>query len=216
MESKSAAIRVEHACKTIGEQKILRDINVEFEEGKAYGIVGRNGSGKSMLFQAICGFLALDQGRIAVRGQIVGKDVDFPRDIGFIINAPGFIENFSGVRNLEMLASLRGKTTREDIQKIMKRVGLDPANKKSVRKYSTGMRQRLALAQALMENPSILILDEPMNGIDQEGTAEILAILAEEKAKGKTILMSSHIPGDIEQLADAIYMMDQGQLRIAP
>ncbi len=212
MNGKPMAICVENACKTLGGQRILNDITVNFEKGKAYGIVGRNGSGKSMLFQAICGFLTLDRGRVTVGGRVVGRDVDFPQEVGFIINAPGFIESFSGLANLEMLASLRGRIGREDIQRTMLRVGLDPKEPKAVRKYSTGMRQRLALAQALMEEPDILILDEPMNGIDREGVEDVLAVLTEEKAKKTTILLSSHIPGDVESVADEVFLMEKGCL----
>ena len=193
MNVKPMAICVENACKTLGGQRILNDITVNFEKGKAYGIVGRNGSGKSMMFQAICGFLTLDRGRVTVGGVPVTQA--------------------ARVRaNLEMLASLRGRIGREDIQRTMRRVGLDPKDPKAVRKYSTGMRQRLALAQALMEEPEILILDEPMNGIDREGVEDVLAVLSEEKAKKTTILLSSHIPGDVESIADEVFLMEKGCL----
>ena len=162
-------INVNDVCLTLGKTEILKHINVSFEEGKIHGLIGRNGSGKTMLMKCICGFIKPTSGEITVDGKQVGKDVDFPKDMGIIIETPGFIPYYSGYKNLKLLAGLNNKIGKDEIKSSMKQVGLDPELKRHVRKYSLGMRQRLGLAQAIMENPKILILDEPFNGLDKDG-----------------------------------------------
>lgn len=192
-------------------RSILKDINADFCAGKIYGIIGRNGSGKTVLLKSICGFLPYT-GEIRVNGDVIGKDVDFPRNVGFIIETPGFLTNVSGYRNLRYLASIRQIVDKTVIRDTMKQVGLNPDDSKNVGKYSLGMRQRLGLAQAIMENPQILILDEPMNSLDEDGVNEIRNLLLQMKANGKMILIASHYKEDIDILCDEVYRMQDGLL----
>ena len=145
-------IEIEHVEKSFKDVKVLKDVSLKCEPGKIYGIVGRNGSGKTVLFKCICGFLKCDSGEIRVDGKIVGKDLDMLKNAGIIIEEPGFLRKMSGYRNLEYLYTIRNRKDRDYIKRIMETVGLDPNMKKSVGKYSLGMRQRLAIAQAIMEN----------------------------------------------------------------
>ena len=168
---------------TIGNSKILKDINVVFEKGKIHGLIGRNGSGKTMLMKCICGFVRPTSGEIYVSGKRIGKDCDFPDNTGIIIETPGFIPYYSGFKNLKLLADLHGNISKDDIKNTMKTVGLDPELKRHVRKYSLGMRQRLGLAQAIMEDPELLILDEPMNGLDKDGVKDMRQYLLDLKAQ---------------------------------
>ena len=207
-------IVVDHVTKRYKEGTVLKDVTISFEKGKIHGIIGKNGSGKSMLFKTICGFVRADQGQVKVNGQVVGKDVDFPDDLGVIIETPGFLPYYSGFKNLKLLADLRGRIGNRDIEQAMTLVGLDFKSKKSVRKYSMGMKQRLGIAQAVMENPSILILDEPMNGLDKQGIADVRELLKKLCSQGKTILITSHNHEDIEQLCDTVCEMEAGELTI--
>ena len=175
-------ICVENVNKSYKGNQVLQNINISFETGKIHGIIGRNGSGKTVLIKTICGFVHPDTGRVLVDGKIIGKDIDFPKNIGAIIEAPGFLPNASAYKNLEYLASLRRVIGKEEIRKAIEIVGLNPDDKKHVGKYSLGMKQRLGLAQAIMENPDILILDEPMNGLDKEGVSEIRKLLLDFKS----------------------------------
>lgn len=209
---KETCVAVSHVTKRFGEDEILKDVNLELETGKVYGIVGNNGSGKTVLMKCICGFLPVTTGEITVFGKRIGKDVDFPEDIGIIIETPGFLTNLSGRRNLEILADLQRKITKDEIRRVLRKVGLDPDMKKQVGKYSLGMRQRLGIAQAIMENPQFLILDEPFNGLDKRGVMEIRNILLDLKEEGKTILLASHNEEDIRILCDKVYEMDAGVL----
>ena len=197
---------------TIKNVSILININVSFERGKIHGLIGRNGSEKTMLMKCICGFVKPTKGTITVDGKRIGKNCDFPENTGIIIETPGFIPYYSGYKNLKLLADLRKKITADDIKNTMRTVGLDPELKRHVRKYSLGMRQRLGLAQAIMENPDLLILDEPMNGLDKDGAADMRKYLLELKEQGKTILIASHSTEDIEMLCDTVCEMDNGVL----
>ncbi len=203
-------IRVEGVYKRFGTDTVLKDVSRSFERGRIHGIVGNNGSGKTVLMKCICGFLIPDGGSITVNGERVGVDVDFPRDMGLIIETPGFLPNITGVKNLEILASLNKKIGLEEIAAAIRRVGLDPLMKKPVGKYSLGMRQRLGIAQAIMENPSLLILDEPLNGLDKHGVREMRQLIKGLKEQGKTILLASHNQGDIDELCDTVCEMDAG------
>ena len=204
------AIRVEGVYKRFGTDTVLKDVSRSFERGRIHGIVGNNGSGKTVLMKCICGFLIPDGGSITVNGERVGVDVDFPRDMGLIIETPGFLPNVTGLKNLEILASLNKKIGLEGIAAAIRRVGLDPLMKKPVGKYSLGMRQRLGIAQAIMENPSLLILDEPLNGLDKHGVMEMRQLIKGLKEQGKTILLASHNQGDIDELCDTVCEMDAG------
>ena len=206
----ASAISVQNVSKTFGDTTVLRQVSREFEEGRVHGIVGNNGSGKTVLMKCICGFLPPSEGRITVRGKQVGRDMDFPDDTGIIIETPGFLPGLTGVRNLELLASLRRRVDREGIRETIRRVGLDPDSKKPVGKYSLGMRQRLGLAQAIMENPSILILDEPFNGLDKNGVAHMRQVIKGLREQGKTIILASHNQMDIDELCDSVCEMDAG------
>lgn len=206
------AIEVKDVRLQIKNEQILKGISVDFEEGKIHGLIGRNGSGKTMLMKCICGFVKITGGEILVRGKRVGKDMDFPEDTGIIIETPNFIPYYSGYRNLKMLADLNRKIGKKEILETLEKVGLDPTLKKAVRKYSLGMRQRLGFAQAIMEDPSIIILDEPMNGLDKDGVADMRRYLLELKKQGKTIVIASHFSDDIDILCDTVSEMDKGVL----
>jgi ABC-2 type transport system ATP-binding protein len=207
-----AIIEVQNVSMKFGDAQVLTQVSHSFEEGKIHGIVGNNGSGKTVLMKCICGFLLPSEGKILVRGKQVGKDMDFPGDTGIIIETPGFLPNLTGVKNLELLASLQKRVNREGVREAIRRVGLDPDMKKPVGKYSLGMRQRLGIAQAIMENPSLLILDEPLNGLDKHGVAQMRALIHELREQGKTILLASHNQGDIDELCDTVCEMDGGIL----
>lgn len=206
------AICVEHLHKSFGKEEILHGIDRTFEAGKIHGIVGNNGSGKTVLMKCICGFLIPDEGHVRVNGKEVGKDIDFPEDMGIIIETPGFLPGVTGLKNLKLLASLRGLADEKKIRQTIERVGLDPDLKKPVSKYSLGMRQRLGIAQAIMEDPSLLILDEPFNGLDKHGVAEIRQLIRELRTEGKTILLASHNQTDIDELCDTVCEMDAGNM----
>jgi len=205
-----AAISVRNLSKDFGQDRVLKCVTRDFESGKIHGIVGNNGSGKTVLMKCICGFLLPTEGTVIVNGKRVGKDVDFPPDLGVIIETPGFLPGVTGVKNLEILASLNKKIGLSEIADAIRRVGLDPHMKKPVGKYSLGMRQRLGIAQAIMEDPSLLILDEPLNGLDKHGVAEMRKLIKGLSAEGKTILLASHNQGDIDELCDTVCEMDAG------
>lgn len=205
-------IEVRGLSLTIGKTAILNDVTVSLEAGKIHGLIGRNGSGKTMLMKCICGFIRPTRGEVVVDGKRVGKDVDFPENMGIIIETPGFIPYYSGYKNLKLLAGLRNKIGKEEIIQAMERTGLDPKLKRHVKKYSLGMRQRLGLAQAIMEDPDILILDEPMNGLDKDGVEDMRRYLIDLREQGKTILIASHSSEDISVLCDSVYEMEKGVL----
>ena len=206
-------IVVENVSKRFGDNLVLDDVSVSFEKGKIHGIIGRNGSGKTMLMKCICGFVPVRSGTITVEGKRVGKDIDIPHNMGIIIETPGFLNSYSGYNNLKFLAGINKKISKDRIVEIMELVKLDPANKKHVGKYSLGMRQRLGLAQALMESPDILILDEPMNGLDQSGVNEMRDILSSLAKEGTTIIMANHNSEDIELLCDTVCEMELGKIK---
>lgn len=206
------AIEVIGLKRRYGQEWVLKGIDLTLEPGKIHGIIGKNGSGKTLLLKCICGFVPPTEGRVLVDGRQVGKDVDFPPEVGMIIETPGFLPYYSARRNLEILASIRRKVGRERIHEVLRYVGLDPQNRKGVAKYSMGMRQRLGLAQALMEYPSILVLDEPMNGLDKQGVAWLRGLLSQQRDQGTTILMASHSMEDVDLLCDTVHEMDGGEL----
>lgn len=207
-----AAIKIKNLHKSFGKEEILHGINREFEAERIHGIVGNNGSGKTVMMKCICGFLRPDEGCVLINGKEVGKDMDFPDDMGIIIETPGFLPGATGLKNLKLLASLKGIADEKRIVETIERVGLDPGLKKNVSKYSLGMRQRLGIAQAIMENPSFLILDEPFNGLDKHGVAQIRNLIKELRAEGKTIILASHNQADIDELCDTVCEMDDGYM----
>lgn len=206
------AIILESVSKYFKKQKVLDSTSITFEKGKIHGIIGSNGSGKTVLFKIICGLLSPSEGIVKVNGCAVGHDRDFAPDTGIIIENPNFISFQSGFQNLKDLASISKKVDEEQIKEAMQRVGLDASDRKPVSKYSMGMRQRLGIAQAIMENPSLLILDEPMNGLDKKGVKDIRELLLSLREEGKTILIASHYAEDIQILCDTVCEMEGGIL----
>lgn len=209
-------VSMENVSKSFGSECVLRNVSCTFEAGKIHGIIGKNGSGKTILMKLICGLTLPTSGEVRVRGQRIGKDVDVPPDIGALIDAPGFLSYHSGRKNLRYLAQLNRKINDDGVRAAMERVGLDYTSKKLVGKYSLGMRQRLGIAQAIMENPEILLLDEPMNGMDKQGSENIRQLILELRAEGKTIFLASHIPQDIDILCDTVHEIDAGCLMVSP
>ena len=207
-----AMIEINNPEKQFKNQLVLKNINMKFFKGKIYGIIGRNGSGKTVLLKCICGFLRPTSGHVSVNHKIIGQDIDFPQKLGFIIETPGFLMNYSGYKNLKYLASIKKEIDDIAIKEAMELVGLDPEDKKHVGKYSLGMRQRLGIAQAIMEKPDILILDEPMNGLDKSGVEEMRKLFLKIQSEGKLILLTSHNKEDIDVLCDEVYEMDMGNL----
>ena len=206
------AIEVKNVTKKFGENAAVDNVTVNFEKGKIHGIIGRNGSGKTVLFKCICGLLPVTEGEITVLGQKIGDGRKVPMGVGAIIETPGFLPNASGFTNLRYLAELSGKADKQKIRDAIALVGLDSMDRKHVGKYSLGMRQRLGLAQAIMEDPEILILDEPMNGLDKHGVKEMRELLLQLKDQGKTIVIASHNPDDTRILCETLHEMDAGVL----
>ena len=209
---REAAIQIEQVSKSFQGREVLKNISCELNWGQVYGIVGNNGSGKTVLMKCICGLLPYDEGSIRVNGKKIGKDVDFPEDMGMIIESPGFLPGMTGIKNLKILAAVNHRIQESQIRETMRVVGLDPNLKQPVGKYSLGMRQRLGIAQAIMENQSILILDEPMNGLDNKGVDEIRKLILDLKKEGRSIILASHNREDIQILCDQVYEMDNGKI----
>lgn len=205
-------IQIQDVSLTLKKRKILSEITLSLQEGKIYGLVGNNGCGKTMLMRCICGFVKPTSGSVTVDGKVIGKDTDYLRGAGIILETPGFISHYSGFRNLKLLAGITAKADKTKIKDSMRLCGLDPDLKLPVRKYSLGMRQRLAIAQAIMEDQRILILDEPMNGLDKNAVADVRKLLLQLRGEGRLILLTSHNMTDIELLCDEVYEMDDGRL----
>lgn len=209
-----SSIEMNKVGKKFKDTWVLQDITLSFDSGKIYGLVGRNGSGKTMIMKLISGMAAPTTGTITVEGKQIGTDIDIPDSIGAIIEVPGFLGDMSGYRNLKYLASLRNIIDDDAIRQAMRLVGLDPNDKKRVGKYSLGMRQRLGIAQAIMEQPHILLLDEPMNGLDNQGVQDVRKLLKQLREQGKTIVLASHHREDIDELCDEVYMLNEGKVVI--
>ena len=209
----SSYIELRKVSKSFGHRRILREVSLSVERGKTVGLVGANGSGKSVLFKILCGFEKPDKGDVYVRGRQLGKNGrDFPADMGVFINSPGFIGIYSGFQNLKFLADIQGKIGEKEIRQAISKVGLDPDNKTKVDNYSLGMKQKLGLAQAIMEGQDILILDEPFNALDYKTYEDVKTIIRMLKAEGKTIFLTSHHFKDIEQLCDQVYSIEDCRL----
>lgn len=207
-----SVIEVKNVVKRWGNNTVLKSVDLNVEASEIIGIIGHNGSGKTVLMKCICGFITPDGGEITVSGKQIGKDIDIPKNIGLIIESPGFLPNFSGFSNLWQLAKIRGKITKDNVREVIKKVGLDPAEKKHVGKYSLGMKQRLGIAQAIMEDPDVLVLDEPMNGLDKNGVEDMRQLLLQLKATGKAIIIASHNSIDIDVLCDKVFEIQKGVL----
>lgn len=213
MNGNCQRIEIDHVCKNFRKKEVLKDVSLTCQGGKIYGIVGHNGSGKTVLFKCICGFFVSSSGEIRINGKIMGKELDMLENSGIIIEEPGFLRTWSGYHNLEFLYTIRNKRDKAYLYSILEKVGLDPRSKMPVGKYSLGMRQRLAIGQAIMENPDILILDEPMNGLDKSGVQEMRRLFEQMKEEGKLIILASHNREDIDVLCDEVYEMENGRLK---
>lgn len=205
-------IKLSNISKCYSKKLILDNISLNLKKGLVYGFTGNNGSGKSLLFKIICGFSKPTKGTVEINLKKMGSEIDFIEDSGILIENPEFIPSLNGFENLKMLAEINNTINDIDIFNALKKLGLDPQSKLKVGKYSLGMKQRLRIAQAIMEKPSILILDEPMNGLDKDGVELIFELIKKEKEKGTTILLTSHIKDDINILCDEIFNLDCGML----
>lgn len=205
-------LKVENISKTIRGKNILKEISCTFQSGRVYGFVGKNGSGKTMLFRAISGLMTIDSGRIMWDGKELHKDFAVLPSQGIVLENAGLYPNMTGRENLRYLADLTGKIGEAEIERALLRVGLNPKDRRIYRKYSLGMKQRLAVAQAIMESPDIILLDEPTNALDEEGVCLIRIIIAEEKARGAIILIASHSSEDIRLLVDHRYRIENGKI----
>lgn len=205
-------VEIKHYTKTIKGVHVLDDVSLALEKGKIYGFWGRNGSGKTMLFRAVCGLIKPTSGSIVIDGKTIHRDISFPPSVGALIETPGFWPAYTGFENLKTLAGIKKMIGDSEIRAAIQRVGLDPGNRNTYKKYSLGMKQRLGIAQAIMEKPDLIVLDEPTNALDEDGVQLIRSILLEEKQRGATILIASHNSDDIDLLADQKYSMSSGRL----
>lgn len=205
-------LTAEHISKTIRGREILCDVNLELQSGKVYGFVGRNGSGKTMLFRALSGLMGLTTGTVRWGDRVLKRDFAVLPNLGIVLENVGLYPNLTGLENLRYLANIQKKCTQEDLRAVLNRVGLDPDDKRTYGKYSLGMKQRLAIAQAIMESPDVLMLDEPTNGLDDDGVDKIRALIQEEKARGAIVLLASHNQEDIRILSDHLLRIEQGRL----
>lgn len=206
-------IQVKNVSKTYDGIPVLDDVSLAIEKGTTVGIIGGNGSGKSVLFKVICGFTAPDEGSVEIRDKRLGKDIDFPEEVGVFINSPGYISIYNGLQNLKFLADINGKIGVDKIKETMKIVGLNPDNKAKVKDYSLGMKQKLGIAQAIMEDQDIIILDEPFNALDYKTYNDIKAVIKHLKEQDRTMVLTSHNYQDIEELCDLVYFIDEGDLK---
>ncbi len=205
-------IKITHLSKQIKKAVILDDVNMELESGRIYGLKGKNGSGKTMLMRAICGLITPTNGTVEIDGKILGKDISFPESIGVLIENPSFISNYTGMKNLQVLASIQKRIGDEEIRNTLELVGLDPDDKRTFKKYSLGMKQRLGISEAIMERPDIVILDEPINALDETGAAMIREILHNLRNEGKLIILACHDTEELNFLADEIYEIAEGKI----
>lgn len=202
--------------KTIKKNTVLSGVSLSLENGNIYGITGRNGSGKTMLFRALSGLMRVDSGQVIYEGKVLHKDIEMVPRLGIVLENAGLYTEFSGFKNLKMLAKLNNLIGDEDIIRAIERVGLDPHDKRPVRKYSLGMKQRIVIAQAIMERPDVIMLDEPTNSIDEDGVELVRGIINEEKERGALILLASHSREDIDMLADKVFYMKNGAISDVP
>lgn len=205
-------IEVKDYTKIIKGITILDDINITFESGKCYGLKGKNGSGKTMLMRAVSGLITATKGAVVIDGETLGKEISFPRSIGVLIENPAFIANYTGYKNLELLACIQNRIGKEEIRKTMEDVGLEPDDKRKYRKYSLGMKQKLGIASAFMEKPDIIILDEPINAIDEAGVIKVKKMIQEAKSRGAVIITACHDAEELQELSDEIIQIAEGRI----
>ncbi len=205
-------IEVKDYTKIIKGITILDNINITFESGKCYGLKGKNGSGKTMLMRAVSGLITATKGVVIIDGETLGKEISFPRSIGVLIENPAFIANYTGYKNLELLACIQNRIGKEEIRKTMEDVGLEPDDKRKYRKYSLGMKQKLGIASAFMEKPDIIILDEPINAIDEAGVIKVKKMIQEAKNRGAIIITACHDAEELQELSDEIIQIAEGRI----
>ena len=207
-------IKIENFTKEIKGVRILEDITVEFESGKIYGLVGKNGSGKTMLLRAVSGLIRPTKGSVIVDGKYLHKDISFPQDMGIIIEKPDLLNYLTGFENLSLLAKINNKISKDEIENWMKKFSLDPKSKQVLKKYSLGMKQKIGIIQAIMEDQQFLVLDEPFNALDQDTVEMLRVLLKKYKDDGKLIIITSHHSEDIDVLCDEIIFIEEGKLII--
>ena len=212
VENKVIKIKIVNLCKNIKKVPILVDMNLELEGGKIYGLKGKNGSGKTMLMRAMSGLIVPTSGTIEINGEILGKDISFPRSVGILIENPAFISNYTGLKNLQVLASIQKRIGDEDIRRSIDEIGLIPDDKRTYKKYSLGMKQRLGIAAAVMENPEIVILDEPINALDESGAKLVRDILWKLRDNGSIIILACHDAEELQFLSDEIFTISEGKI----
>ncbi len=205
-------LQIENLTKTIAKNTILKNISLSLSGGTIYGLQGKNGSGKTMLMRCMCGLVRPTTGEVIIDGEILGKDISFPRSLGALIEYPAFIDSYSGFENLKLLASIQKKVDDNEIKKIMEEFGLEPDSKKKFKKYSLGMKQKLGIISALMENPNVLILDEPLNALDEKSVSVFKEKLSEHKNRGAIIIISCHDGEEMKMLADEILIIENGEV----
>lgn len=205
-------VELKNVSKRLNDVTVLEDISLTLESGTIYGLKGKNGCGKTMLMRMMAGLIYPTSGTVSIDGEILHKDIATPRSIGILIENPAFLPGYTGQRNLELLAGLTGKADRTQIAKTMSRVGLDPNDKRTYRKYSLGMKQRLGIACALMECPDLILLDEPINAIDEKGVPKIWEALQEEKQRGALIMLACHDTEELTSFADRIITIEEGKI----
>jgi len=205
-------IEIKNYTKIIKGSTVLDNINTVFESGKIYGLKGKNGSGKTMLMRAISGLIRPSSGEVIIENEVLGRDISFPRSIGVLIENPAFLANETGFSNLRMLADLGEGVSNEDIEAVLSELGLDPKEKKSYKKYSLGMKQKLGIAAAVMEHPDIIILDEPINALDQDSVETVKKIIIRERDRGAVIILACHYTEELEYLSDEIVCIHEGKI----
>lgn len=207
-------IRSSHVTKKIKKEILLDDISIEFQGGRVYGLQGKNGSGKTMLMRAICGLITLSDGEIDIDGEILYKDISFPRSVGALLENPSFLNGYTGLKNLQLLADIQGKVKEKELKEWLRKVGLDADDKRVYRKYSLGMKQKLGIAAAVMGSPDLVILDEPINAIDEAGVEKVRKILGELKDKGSLIIVACHDSEELTLLSDEIIKISKGRIMV--
>lgn len=205
-------LEIMNVTKIIDKKTILDDISLKLEGGRIYGLRGKNGAGKTMLFRLISSLILPTEGQVFIDDEELGRDLSFPRSIGILIENPGYIPNFSGFKNLRMIANIKGIIVDEQIREIMTLLGLDPYNNKKIKKYSLGMKQKLGIAMAVMENPDLILLDEPINALDEASVRIVHDLLQQHKKRGALIIVASHDREELDMLADEILVMENGRM----
>lgn len=208
-------IQVKNVTKTLGlikRNKVIDNVSMELKSGTVYGLSGINGSGKTMMMRLLCGLLVADKGEILIDRKKIGKDIDFPKSVGLLIENPAFLGEYSGFENIKKIIEITGKPNKPEIKRAIERVGLDPADDKIVKKYSLGMKQRLGIAMAIVGAPELVILDEPTNALDSTGVERVKQIISEERDRGALVVVSCHDRSILDEVSDTIFVVDNGKI----